>query len=696
MKRFLIPILIILPCLAFAQNDITDEIIIDQIERMMENSEEEIDFTELIEEYWTICENKININNPDELNQLIELHLVNIFIVEKINDYRKNYGNFMLFDELTFVEGIDEMTLNILNPVICFEKPQEKEKFRARDLLKYGKHQTIFQIEQCFNKKAGYQDVSDSILYDNPNKKYLGSPQKMLLRYSFSSNNKLEFGFALEKDAGEYLFSPKINDSIKTLIGDKAYKTIDFVSFHFLINDYKFVKTLALGDYQLSFGQGVTMGSGLAFAASGGSLLRKSKKIRASKSANEVRYLRGVATTLNYRNWDLTVFYSNKNVDANVSVVDSLGEPLVVTALQQTGLHRTYGELIDRHAIRQQLFGGNLSYRSNRFQIGYTIHKTVLSCELNPDPRLYNTFYFRGKSLVNQGVDFYYVLKKFAFYGEAAISDNLAPAALLGTTVQPAGYIDITVLYRYYDKKYQNFYSNSFAAGSSRNEKGLYLSTSITFAPRWKLIATADFPQYDWIKTTAYAPSRTQDYNLQVEHQINSKSLFFIQLRYKDKEKNGSSENTYIRNLIHERKMSLRFHITYPIGNDFILKNRVEFSTNKDVPKNGTSYLIYQDILYNPETCPYSFAFRYAMFDSPNGAVYAYENDVLNSFSIGSFYHKGMRIYLLGKVKLRWGLAINAKIGCTIYSDVNEISSGLELIEGNVKTEGKVQLVWKL
>ena len=368
----------------------------------------------------------------------------------------------------------------------------------------------------------------------------------------------------------------------------------------------------------------------------------------------------------------------------------------MVTALQQTGLHRTYGELIDRHAIRQQLFGGNLSYRSNRFQIGYTIHKTVLSSELNPDPRLYNTFYFRGKSLVNQGVDFYYVLKKFAFYGEAAISDNLAPAALLGTTVQPAGYIDFTVLYRYYDKKYQNFYSNSFAAGSSRNEKGLYLSTSITFAPRWKLIATADFPQYDWIKTTAYAPSRTQDYNLQVEHQINSKSLFFIQLRYKDKEKNGSSENTYIRNLIHERKMSLRFHITYPIGNDFILKNRVEFSTNKDVSKNGTSYLIYQDILYNPETCPYSFAFRYALFDSPNGAVYAYENDVLNSFSIGSFYHKGMRIYLLGKVKLRCGLAINAKIGCTIYSDVNEISSGLELIEGNVKTEGKVQLVWKL
>lgn len=666
MKRFLIPLLIMFPFAIFAQNNITDDIITDQIERMIENTDDEVDYSEIIEEYWTICENKININNPDELNQLIDLHLVNVYIIDKINDYRKNYGNLMMLDELQFIEGIDELTVNILKPLIIFEKPQEKEKLRTKDLLRYGRHQTIFQMERCFNKKAGYQDS------------YLGSPNKVLLRYSFTSMKKLEFGFAMEKDAGEK-------------------NMLDFVSFHFLLNDWKFVKTLALGDYQLSFGQGVTMGSGVAFASGCGSLLRKTKKIRASKSANEVRHLRGVATTLNYRNFELTMFYSNKKVDANVSVVDSIiEEPLVVTALHQTGLHRTNGELADRHAIRQQLFGGNLSYKTAHFQVGYTIHKTILSCELNPDPRLYNTFYFRGKTLANQGVDFYYVLKKMAFYGEAALSDNLAPAAVIGTTVQPAGYIDFTALYRYYDKKYQNFYCNAFASGSARNEKGLYLSTSITFAPKWRFIATADFPQSDWIKTTAYAPSRAQDYYMQIEHQINDKSLFFIQLRYKDKEKNGSSENTYMRELIHDRKISLRFHVTYPVGSDFILKNRVELSVNKDVPKSGRCYLIYQDVLYNPQNHPFSIAFRYMLFDSPNGAVYAYENDVLNAFAIGSFYHKGMRVYLLGKVKLRCRLAINAKICCTIYSDVNEIGSGLEKIEGNVKTDGKLQLVWKL
>lgn len=642
-----------LPPLVWAQNTINEEIIVDQIERMLENSENEddVDITGLLEEYWSVCENKININNPDELNQLIELHLVNVFIIENINNYRKNFGNIMMFEELSFVDGMDEMTLNILKPLICFDKPSTKEKLRFKDMLKYGKHQTIFQLEQCFNEKVGYKE-----------EKYAGSPQKLLLRYGFTSKNKLEFGFATEKDAGERHF--------------------DFVSFHGVIHDLKFIKTLAIGDYQLAFGQGITMGSGMAFSAGGGSLMRKTKKIRASKSANETRYLRGVATTLNYRNVELTLFYSNKKADANLS---------------GSGLHRTETELLNRHKFTQQLVGGNLSYRSSNFQIEYTIYKTFLSQALNPNPRLYNTFYFRGQTLVNQGVDFYYVLKKFAFYGEAAISDNLASAALIGTTVQPAGYIDFTVLYRYYDKKYQNLYSNAFASNSgTRNEKGVYLSTSITFAPLWRLVATADLPQYDWVKSNAYAPSRTQEYNLRIEHQINKTSLFFIQLRYKDKEKNDSSDDTYMRSLIHDRKMSLRFHITYPIGNDFILKNCVEFSTNKDVLKNGTCYLIYQDILFNPETRPYSLAFRYALFDSPDGAVYAFENDVLNAFSISSFYHKGMRIYLLGKVNLRFGLAINAKIGCTIYSDVNEIGSGLEKIEGNVKTDGKLQLVWKL
>ena len=191
MKR-LIPILILmLPISLWAQNTITDDLIIDQIERMVDDTDDEVDYTQLIETYWDICEHKINVNNPEELSQLIELHLVNVFIVENILLYRKNFGDITSFEELKFVEGIDEMTFNIMQPLICFEKPKENEKLKFKDVWKRGKHQAQFQTERCFNKKAGYQDVSDSILYENPNKKYLryslsGLPRYFLLGFLYN------------------------------------------------------------------------------------------------------------------------------------------------------------------------------------------------------------------------------------------------------------------------------------------------------------------------------------------------------------------------------------------------------------------------------------------------------------------------------------------------------------------------------
>lgn len=695
-------IFFLFPAVVVGQNSITDAMIINQIEQMIDKDEEEVDYTELIETYWALCENKVNVNDPEDLSQLIEFHLISTYIIESINEYRKSFGDLRFFDELKTIDGLDEMTLTILKPLLCFEKSEKSKRTSFKDVFRYGKHKLLFEIDRNLNQKAGFQDVADSVLLENPNKKYLGSPERLFMRYNFTFRDKVEAGFALEKDAGEYLFTPKVNDSIKKLLRSHLYSTVDFWSVHFLMRDIKISKhlkisTLALGDYQVGFGQGVTLGSGVAFT-SNGSLMRKAKSIRASKSANETSYLRGAAMTMRLWNFDISVFYSNTKADANVSIVDSLDKPEQISSLQQSGLHRTFGELIDRHAITKQLFGGNVSFRTNNLQIGYTIHKTMLSCQLIPDPRVFNTFYFKGKTLVNQGIDFYYILKKFSFYGEIAVSDNLAPAGLIGTTVQPAGYIDFTVLYRYYDKSYQNFYSNAFAAGSgTRNEKGFYLSTSMTFAPRWKLIATADFPQSDWLKTTAYAPSKSQIYNVQVNHQINSKALFFIQLRYKDKEKNGSSENTYMRKLIHERKSMLRFHIAYPAGEAFLLKNRVEFHSNKTESQSIThSYLIYQDVIYNPPEKPFNIAFRYALFDSPDGSVYAYENDVLYSFSIGSLNHKGMRMYLVGKVKIAKVVSLNAKIGFTIYTDIDEIGSGLELINSNVKADGKLQMTISL
>ena len=59
-------------------------------------------------------------------------------------------------------------------------------------------------------------------------------------------------------------------------------------------------------------------------------------------------------------------------------------------------------------------------------------------------------------------------------------------------------------------------------------------------------------------------------------------------------------------------------------------------------------------------------------------------------------YGKGMRFYLLGKVKLFNSLTLYARIGRTIYSDRNTVGTGLPQIEGKHKTDLKVEAIWKL
>lgn len=696
MKKIILIFLLYSAVTSFAQ--ISNELIIEQIERMAENSEEEnLDYSELIEAYWSLLENPININSND-IDILTEYKIISIFQLENIKNYQQEYGDILIIEELYEIEGIDDRTIEMLRPIIIFQKDESSDKIQLRNMFKYGKHKIISEIYQCLNEKDGYKNIEDSLLYKDPNSIYLGSPQRLYFRYDYNYKNRIESGFVLEKDPGEYIFQGNINDSIRKLLGNKCYKAFDFISFHFHLKDFGLVKSLSIGDYKLSFGQGLTMGSGLAFTAKGGSLLRRSRKITASKTANEGLYLRGIAGTFNYKNFELSVFYSNKKRDANIIVYDSLEEkPLKISSLQQSGLHRTYNEILDRRVIRQQLYGCNLSYKTANFQLAYTIHKTDLNAELDPNNYIYNLFYFRGKSLINQGIDFYYVLNNIIFYGELAMSDNKAFAGLAGSTIQAAGYIDLTILYRNYDKRYQCLYSNAFASGSNtRNEKGWYFSSSISIAANWKLITSFDLYQSDWLKNTAHSPSNSHDLNIQLNYQPKKNILFFLEYRHKEKMKNTGKTDIYQRYLINDISNVLRFHSAFDINDCITFKSRAEYNSYNDEDGKSDAYLIYQDIIYNNTHKKYSIAFRYELFNAEKGSVYAHENDVLYAFSVGGLSNKGKRVYIVVKIKPIDKLQISSKIACTFYDNIHEIGSGLEKIEANHKAEAKLQLILTL
>ncbi len=689
-----------------------NELLIEQVERLAEDGDEDADYEELLENYIFFSENPINLNS-DEINQLLQLRLINVFQYEELKKYRRFYGDFLFLEELEMVEGFDEQTIAIIAPIVCIGQDDSKDKLTFNKLARYGKHQIVGRYEQILEHQQGYDPVSDSALLAKPNSRFLGSPQRYQLKYTYNYRNRVRAGFVLEKDPGEMFFTDQVSDTIKSLLGDKYRRGFDFVGFHLYAKDLGIVKAAILGDYQLAWGQGLTMWSGMSFgkAGAGSSVMKQGRGITPKGSASEISYMRGAAVTLGGGPFRGTLFYSNRLIDANITETDTLNEAEFVSSLQETGYHRTIGELLDRHAIRQQVVGGHLAYAVSHFEVGYSLHHTWLNAALQLKPSNYNQYFFQGQSLTNQGVDFKYVKGKFAFFGEGAMShcpDSVVSAnvttldrmaGLVGMTVKPAGYLNFTVMYRDYGKAYQNLYGNAFCEGSrNQGQRGLYLGAEVAPAPYWNLLAYADHFRFTWLSSMVNAPSWGHDYYLRLSHSFNKRTNAFLQFRSKTKMKNSTDAFVFSHYPIFYTKNAVKFNISYNVR-DVHFSNKAEYAHYRnDDGSNSHGFFICQDVAYKPENKPFSLTFRYAIFDTDDydSRVYAYENDVLYSFSVPALYGKGMRVYLLGKWKPVSNLTLYARIGSTIYSDRDEISSGLTLIEGKHKTDLKVEAIWKL
>ena len=712
MKRRLVFILSIMMLPFFTVAQIVDNtkseqlnrMLSEQIERIAEDGDEDIDFEELINDYIFYSENPVNINDDNEIDRLAELRIIDPIQIGNIKNYRRRYGDFLFIEELAMVDGIDERTAALITPLVRIKGDDVKEKITGQKLGQYGKHQLTFLYGQVLEKQQGYENVNDSILLDRNNSRYLGSPQRYMIRYSYNYRDRIRVGFVAEKDPGEALFYNRYSDTIKALIGNHRNYGFDFYGLYAYINDFGILRDAVIGDYQLSFGQGLTLWNGMSYGkiGAGSSTIKQARGIKPKTSATETGFLRGTAATLYYKGVSLTAFYSFRKIDANLEMpndtIDDEDERYA-TSLQETGYHRTIGELQDRHAISQHVFGGHVSYANSHFEVGYTAYHTILGTELVLKPSKYNQFYFQGKSLTVQGIDFKYVIPKFAFYGEASMSGTTGFAGLVGLTASPTGYINFTLTYRNYGKKYQNLFSNAFGENSrNQGEEGYYVGLQATPLSHWKILAYADFFRFKWLTSQAYAPSWGQDYYIKTEHQINKNVSLYLLFRSKSKMKNSSLES-YSYYPIPYSKQSVRFNISYQLG-DFKLSNKVQYSHYKDgdgTKSNG--YFVCQDIAYKPTRfkVPFGITFRYALFDSDDydSRVYAYENDVLYTFSVPAFYDKGMRLYLLGSVKLFNCLSLYGKIGCTIYANKDEISSGLSLIKSNHRTDLKLEAIWK-
>jgi hypothetical protein len=663
---------------AKAQNPLVDDL----IEQLAgKTGASEADYSTLVEDLYYYAENPLNLNTASS-EDFAKLHLLDEIQIQSLQYYIKGVGQMQTIYELQLVDGFSDKTIKNILPFVTVKPTERAEKLSLKRILDRGKHKVLAETKFIIQNQKGYLPADDSVLMEKPNSVYQGNRMKYLMRYRFNYKNRVFAGFTAEKDPGE----------------DFSRYGFDFYSGHIQLNDLGVFKNISVGDYQVKFGQGLIAWSGFGLGKSSEvmNIRKKAQGIRRYTSTNENLFMRGVGTTVRLGDFELTAFYSNKNIDANQMLVDTIdGELLEITTIQNTGYHRTLSELNKRKAINEQLYGSNVTYKAKRFKLGANFMAYQYSSNFTDQTKPYKYFDLRGNSNMNLSLDYQFFYHKFNFFGETAVSENGGLATLNGVLLSLVPQISLSVLQRYYQRDFQSFYGSSFSESSKvANESGMYYGLSFHPVRNLQISAYADNYNFPWLKYGINAPSHGTDFLLQVDYHAGYDVNMYFRWKNETKMHNSASGETVIIPLVEQQKQSFRYHIAYKLNKNISLRNRVEASVFRS---SGPDYgfMAYQDVNYD-FAFPLSVYFRFAIFDATyNARIYAYENDLLYNFSIPAYFGKGTRVYLMLKYKLADFLTARLRYSHFYYADREVISSGLNEINGNLASELKFQLSFK-
>lgn len=662
--------MLLLLLFSFAAKAQEDILIKDLLNGLVEDLPEDFDLSELTERLILFKKHPINLNHTqrEELNSLFFLSPLQI---SNFLSYREAHGKLIDVLELQAIAGFDSVTVQKILHFVHINEIDLKEKITLNNLIKLGENDLVIRYARTLEKQKGFRNLSGS--------KYLGTPEKALFRYKYNFSNRITMALVIEKDAGERLIA----------------KPVDFIAANITVNDIGLIKKLIIGDYSLQFGEGLTLWSGFGFGKGPDvtSVAKKDIGLKPYSSANEYSFFRGIATKIGLSNhFDVTTFLSSRNHDASLNIDFDGNE--VVSTLNETGYHRTLNELKNENSIHQTCYGIALNYHGNYLNIGGIAYHSHFSKAFITTDQVYRLFNFTGKQLTNVGFNYNYTYKNTYFFGEIGKGLEGGFALMNGLLISLSNQVSATVLQRNYQKNYHNFFNQAPAESEGFNENGFYVGLNISPSKKWMISFYADYFKFPWLKFRVDAPSEGNELLAQLNY--TPSKTFKASLRYKSelKQQNTDSE-VAINYLDNVKKDSYRIDINWKLNKTISLQNRLEASQfQKGKANRELGYLIYQDIAFAPINNKLSSNLRIAYFNTPsyNSRLYAYEDDILYNFSFGMYSGNGFRNYVNIKYKLLKKVDVWMRYSLFYYKNTSIVGSGLDEIEGNKKSEIKVQL----
>jgi len=631
-----------------------------------ENLESE-EWAKYMEELNEWHEHPLNINTATK-EDLARFSFLTAEQVEAVLAYIYRYGPMKTLGELQLISELDYESRNFLCLFVYIGPVEENtNRFQVKNLLKSGKHTLITRMDIPLYQRDGFKSYSDEELLKNPNKKYLGNALYHSLRYGYVCKNRIFWGFGAEKESGEPF-------------GNYGNWSYDAFSFHFFCRDYGYIKTLALGDYKLSFGEGVVLNTGFSLGKSDMPFSSCPQGIRRHASVAGDDVLRGAAATINWGKVDISFFYSRQKRDATLTGKDS------VSALRKEGYHRTLSEIERKHNLTAQLAGGNVTGILGKFRLGFTGYYLHYNKTFVTGGALYRQYHPQGRNFGVGGVNYAFRGYRLFLSGETAYSSNRNGWATLNkASYRINGRYRLMLLQRFYSYKYHSFYGAAFAEESSlRNESGWYAGLESCPLDYLHVTAYVDFFYSPWPRYTMTHSSAGQEGALQLRYTGSKKMNVLFRYRIKNKEKSD------VRYFSHRMKMQMNY---MPFRKAETQTTLLLHCRNGKDHRKSRGYGCVQTVKYKAVKDRMHLSLSGAYFDTDDyeSRLYFYEPGLLYTFYYPAYYGRGVRTAV--RLRRKWNnWMLIGKYGFTHYFDRDEIGSGTQRIPHSSQSDISMQL----
>ena len=652
-----------------------------QLENQAEADETETEDDTYLQLLSNYKKNPLNLNQADE-SDLKELRVLTALQIQNFFRYRNVFGALINIYELQAIPTWDVETIQNVLPYITV-RPVVNLREELGKRFSEGNHSLLLRETYMIEKSRGFKQKDSA----NATSFYPGSRDKVFFRYKYVYKNLLQYGIAGEKDAGEQFFK-----------GNQK-KGFDFYSAHLFVRNIGIIKSLALGDFTVNLGQGLIQWQSLAFKKSPDALnvKRQATVLRPYNSSGEINFHRGVGITLQKNKWEATLFGSYRKLDANM-VLDTLTNEDFISSFLTSGYHRTNSEVADQGIQKQLAFGGNIIYRADKWHLSANTIQYKFDLPVNKSDQPYNAFALAGNRWANYSVDYSYSWRNVHFFGETALDYKNNHATLNGLLVSMDARADLALVYRNISKGYQAINANAFTESTfPNNEKGLYAGVTLRPVSTIRIDAYADIYSFPFLKYQVDAPTTGKDYLVQLYYKPNKQVEIYTRYKTETKQENYNPYNLTLTPIPFVPKQDWRAQFSYKVSSQVTLRSRFEVAWyDRKGPQSEQGFLTFLDVVYNPPMKPLSATMRLQYFETDgfNSRIYAYENDVLYSFSIPAFFDKGWRYYLNLNYSFSKKIQGWFRISQTLYKDKNLIGSGLDEITGKHRTEAKVQLLY--